>query len=70
MSEASELEAQIDAQATKSQSTSADGVSNTRRSLADQIAWLRYKRDVAATSPGNAGPGFRIVQIAPSGGPQ
>jgi len=70
MSEASDLEAAIDIQALKSQSTSADGISVSRRSLADQVAYLRYKRDQAAVTPANAGIGFRINQIVPSGGPQ
>lgn len=70
MSEVSDLEAMADAEFAKSQSTSADGVSVSRRSLQDQIAWLKYKRDQAAVASTNAGPGFRINQIVPSGGPQ
>jgi hypothetical protein len=69
MSVESDLEA-IDERVAKSQSTSADGVAVTRRSVADEIAWDRYKRDVASTASTNAGPGFRIAQIVPSGGPQ
>ncbi len=60
----------IDARVEKSQSTSADGVAITRRSVSDEIAWDRYKRSVSAASPDNAGPGFRIMQIVPSGGPR
>ena len=67
MSELSDL-IPIDAQ--KPQSISADGVTVTRRSLQEQIDVDRYLRDVSATTPANKGPGFRINQIVPSGGPQ
>ena len=67
MSELSDL-IPIDAQ--KPQSISADGVTVTRRSLQEQIDVDRYLRDVAATAPASKGPGFRINQIVPSGGPQ
>jgi len=60
----------IDARVQKAQATTADGVSVNRRSVSDEIAWDRYKRDVSATSSANAGPGFRIMQIVPSGGPR
>ena len=67
MSVESDIEA-IDSRVAKAQSTSADGVSVTRRSVSDEIAWDRYKRDIAATN--GTGRGFRIQQIVPSGGPQ
>ena len=66
----SELSDQIPIDAQKPQSISADGVTVTRRSLQEQIDVDRYLRDVSATDPANKGPGFRINQIVPSGGPQ
>ncbi|HIF00783.1 MAG TPA: hypothetical protein EYQ63_28210 [Fuerstia sp.] len=66
----SELSDQITTDAQKPQAISADGVTVTRRSLSDQIEVDRYLQDVAATAPANKGPGFRINQIVPSGGPQ
>jgi hypothetical protein len=66
----SELSDQISTDAQKPQSISADGVTVTRRSLQEQIDVDRYLRDVSATDPANKGPGFRINQIVPSGGPQ
>ena len=66
----SELSDQIATDAQKPQSISADGVTVTRRSLQEQIDVDRYLRDVSATDPANKGPGVRINQIVPSGGPQ
>ncbi|MCP4510362.1 MAG: hypothetical protein GY826_28645 [Fuerstiella sp.] len=66
----SELSDQITTDALKPQSISADGVTVAQRSLSDQIDVDRYLRDVSATDPANTGPGFRISQIVPSGGPQ
>ncbi len=70
MSEASDFEAEVSAKAAKAQTVSNDGVTVSQRSLADQIAWAKHLRDTAATSAANKGPGFRICQIVPSGGPR
>jgi hypothetical protein len=69
MSAESDIEG-IDARVEKMASTTADGVSVTRRSVDEEIAWDRYKRSVSAGTTANRGPGFRIQQIVPSGGPQ
>jgi len=64
----SDLSDQIALDALKPQSTSADGVTITRRSVSEQIAADKYARDLAAQASTNKGPGFRICQIVPSGG--
>lgn len=46
----SDISDRIATDALKSQSTTVDGVSTTRRSLSEQIAADKYLRDVAATS--------------------
>ena len=71
MSTESDIDA-IDARVAKSQSTSADGVSVTRRSVSDEIAWDEYKRKIAAQEAAqthNKLP-FQIFQIVSSGGPR
>ena len=65
----SDVSDKIAADALKTQSTTNDGVSITRRSLKDQIEADRYLRDIAATDPENAGLGFRINQVVANGGP-
>lgn len=62
----SDLSEKIEDDAQKTQSTTVDGVTTTRRSLKDQIEADRYLRDVAAAEAGGVGVVFR--QIVPSGG--
>lgn len=56
----------IDARVAKAASTTADGVSVTRRSVADEIAWDQYKRNVNATaSPAALFRGMNSVLVPP-----
>lgn len=65
MSEAAD---NIEKEAAKAQSTSVDGVTTTRRSVAERIMADKYKRAIEAQESGAAGPIFQ--QIVPPGGPQ
>lgn len=56
----------VDARVAKPQSTTADGVSTTRRSVSDEIAWLRLKRDqAAAASPASLFRGMNTTLVPP-----
>lgn len=56
----------VDARMQKAQATTADGVSVNRRSAADEIAWLKFKRDEAATaSPAALFRGMNTVLVPP-----
>ena len=65
MSEAAD---NIEKEAAKAQSTSVDGVTTTRRSVAERIMADRYTRDVKAQENGAVGASF--LQIVSPGGPR
>ena len=64
MSDAADIAA-LDLAAAKVQSQSADGVSESNRSISDLIAANRYRRELESQAAG--GLGFVIRQIVPSG---
>ena len=66
----SDLSDQIAEDALKPQSTTADGVSVTRRTLTEQIAADKYAREATATDPANMAATLRgmMFKIVPPGG--
>jgi len=66
----SDLTTQIETQAEKTQATSADGVSVSRRSLTDLIEADKHLRATEATKPANISATIRgmMLKIVPPGG--
>lgn len=64
----SDISDRIATDALKSQATTSDGVSITRRSLTEQIAADKYLRDVSATADMAATVRGMFSKIVPPGG--